>query len=357
MALFKDMAQSGSSVFLNEVALDYSFIPKTIPYRDNQKQQIALCIKPLLQNRNGRNIIIHGPAGVGKTVGCKHILQELEEECENIYPIYINCWQKNTTYKVIIEMCEQLGYKFTQNKKTEELFAICKNIINKQMAVFVFDEIDKAEDQDFLYSILEEIYKKSVILITNYKDWMIELDTRIKSRLTPEVLEFKRYNAEEIKGILKDRTKYAFQSSCVDDEALDVIAMRTYDEGDVRIGLYLLREAGNIADEENAKKVTKEHAEKGVAKVASFSVKKKDELDSESQKILALVKKNPGSRIGDVFKTYQAEGGELVYKSFYRRVQKLDENKFISTEKIVGGTEGTTTLLKLPSEKKLTDFE
>ena len=39
--------------------------------------------------------------------------------------------------------------------------------------VFVFDEVDKLEDLDFLYTILEEIYKKTVLLITNYKEWII----------------------------------------------------------------------------------------------------------------------------------------------------------------------------------------
>ena len=48
MGLFKDMLQSGESLFTNEVALDFEFVPKNIPFRENQQKQIARCIQPLL---------------------------------------------------------------------------------------------------------------------------------------------------------------------------------------------------------------------------------------------------------------------------------------------------------------------
>jgi len=167
---------AAGDIFLNEVALDYNFIPKLIPFRELQQRQIASCIKPLLNNMNGRNAFIFGPTGVGKTLACKHLLNELEETTEDIIPIYVNCWQRNTTYKIMLAICDILGYKFVQNKKTEELFDIIKGIINKKRAVFVFDEIDKSEEFDFIYSIVEEIYKKSIIIITNYKEFLNELD-------------------------------------------------------------------------------------------------------------------------------------------------------------------------------------
>ena len=61
----------------------------------------------------------------------KRELRELEEESEEIYPIYINCWQKNTTFKIVMETCEQLGYKLTHNKGTDELLKVTKEILNK----------------------------------------------------------------------------------------------------------------------------------------------------------------------------------------------------------------------------------
>ncbi len=352
--MFKDMLKSDETLFKNAVALDYDFIPKMIPYRETQQQYIASCIKPLFQNRNGKNVLVYGPPGVGKSVAIKHILQELEEETEDIVPVYINCWQKNTSYKIIIEVCEALDYRLTHNKKTDELLKIIKTLLNKKAVVFVFDEIDKVEDFDFLYSLLEDIYRKTIILITNYQEEFMKMDDRIKSRLIPEMLEFKPYNIKEISGIIKERVNFAFIDKVWEEPALNEVSKKTFEAKDVRIGLYLLRESGNIAEERSSKKITSEHVNIAVSKIGDFSTKNKDELDEDLQKILELVKANPSTKIGDLFKMYQENGGQAVYKTFQRKIAKLAENKFITTKKITGGAEGSTTIIEF--EKKLTDF-
>ena len=180
MGVFDNILRSDQTLIKNDDALNYEFLPKLMPYREKEQKYLAVCINPLFDKRSGRNLLIHGPPGIGKTAATKHVLRELEEKTDDIEIIFINCWQKNTTYKVLLEMCDLLGYKFTQNKKTLELFKTVENILNKKSAVFVFDEIDKAEELDFLYYVLEEIYKKTVFLITNYKSWMTEIDERIK---------------------------------------------------------------------------------------------------------------------------------------------------------------------------------
>ena len=191
------MLKSGQSLFKNEIALDFNFVPKLIPHRENQQQFIASCIKPLFHNQNGQNLLIHGIPGVGKTVALKHILRELEEETDEVIPLFINCWKKNTIHKIVVEMCDQLGLSILSHQKTEEIMKRIFQKINQKSMVLVLDEIDKLEDYDFIYIILEEIYRRSVILITNYKEWIISLDKRIKSRLLPRIMEFPPYNEQE----------------------------------------------------------------------------------------------------------------------------------------------------------------
>ena len=67
MAVFKDMLRSDETLFKNEIALDFSYIPKLVPYREIQQKNVANCIKPLFNNMNGKNIVIHGPPGIGKS--------------------------------------------------------------------------------------------------------------------------------------------------------------------------------------------------------------------------------------------------------------------------------------------------
>ena len=354
--LFKDILGSSETLFKNELALDYSFVPKLVPYRENEQRIIAGCIKPLFLEKSGKNIFVFGQPGVGKTVALKKVLEELEEETENIIPIYINCWQRNTTYKIILEICEIMDFKFVQNKKTEELFRWIKQTLNKKSVVFVFDEADKLEDFDFLYMILEDIYRKSIISITNHKDWIMELDDRIKSRLMPEILEFKAYNYEETKGILKQRREYAFYPNVWNDDVFELIVKKTANVQDIRTGLYLMKEAGTIAEDKSSRKITLEHAQQALQKIDEFSIKKINDLATDEQLILELIKTNSGKKIGSIFKIYQDSGGTLAYKSFQRRIDKLQKNKFIAVEKTAGGEEGNTTIIRHNSEKRLTEF-
>lgn len=356
--LFKDILGSSESLFKNEsdVPLDFSFIPKLVPYRENEQRTIAACIKPLFQEKSGKNVFIFGQPGVGKTVACKHLLRELQEETDEIVPLYINCWKHNTTFKMVIDVCDQMDFKFVQNKKTEELFRWVKQTLNKKSVVFVFDEADKLEDFDFLYMILEEIYRKTVIMITNYKDWLLDMDDRIKSRLLPETIEFKPYNYEETKGILKQRMEYAFQANVWDKDAFELVAKKTAEMQDIRTGLYLMKQAGLIAEDKSSRNILLEHAQQALSKIGEFTIKKTSDLAADEQLILELVKNNSGKRIGDLFKIYQANGGNLVYKSFQRKIDRLQKNKFIIVEKTAGGEEGNTTIIKHVSEKKLTDF-
>ena len=355
MSLFKDMLKSGETLFRDTVVLDYDFQPKILKYRESEQMRFAVAIRPLLQNYNGRNLFVYGAPGVGKTTACKHVLRELQEETEEVFPVYINCWKENTTFKIFFKICEELGFKFLQNKKTTELFGLIKSKLNKGGAVFIFDEIDKLEDTDFLYTILEDIYRKTVILLTNYRDTYSEMDERIRSRLSPEFLHFRSYNETEIRGILEQRRDYAFVQNCWDDDAFKEIIEKCADTKDVRVGLYLMKETGNIAEERSSRKISLSHVAEAVKKVDEFYIKPKEGLDPDLLYVLDLVKEFSGKKIGDIYSAYTEKGGEMSYKSFQRRISKLSEGRFISTEKL-SGKDGNTTLVNYTSNKKLTEF-
>ncbi len=355
MSIFKDMLKSGETLFRDTVVLDFDFQPKLLKYRESVQMKFAAAIRPLLQGHNGRHLFIYGAPGVGKTTSCKHVLRELEEETDEVVSLYINCWKENTTFKVFSKICDDLGYKFIQNKKTSELFALIKHKLNKGSVVFIFDEIDKLEDLDFLYTILEDIYRKSIFLITNYRDSYSELDERIRSRLGPEFLYFKEYNESEIAGILKQRRNYAFVADCWDEEAFKEIIEKCTETKDVRVGLYLMKEAGNIAEEKSSRKISLIHAAEAIKKVDDFHIKPKEGLGEELELILNLVRDNNGKKIGDIYTAYSEQGGEMSYKSFHRRITKLKEGRFISTEK-TSGKEGNSTLIHYAANKKLTEY-
>jgi cell division control protein 6 len=345
MGLFDDVLQSGQSLIRMEEALDYEFLPKILPFREKEQRYLADCIKPLFQSRGGRNILIHGMPGIGKTAATRAVLRDLEESTDEVHVVYINCWRHNTTFKILVEICDQLGYKFTQNKNTTELMKVIASICNKRAAVFAFDEVDKVEDFDFLYNLLEDIYKKTVVLITNYKSWLMELDERIRSRLQPELLEFQQYAPGEIREILKQRAAFAFVPSVWADDAFDAVAGKAGEVKDVRAGLFLMKNAAVEAESKASKRVTLTHVEAALARMDEFFTKNKEDLEDDTQRILDLVGKQPGKRIGELFALYQKAGGLASYKTFQRKIARLEQNRFISVEKISGGAAGNTTIV------------
>lgn len=349
MSLFNKYLQASESIFKNETALDPSFTPRgKIEFRENENQCIADCIKPLLQRRNGKNLIIFGPSGIGKTLACKKVKEELEQETDEVSVFYINMWKKNTQHKIILELCEQLDYKFTHNKSSEELLQIVKQKINQNSAVFIFDEADKAESLELLYQLAEDVYRKTIIMITNDKSWIYKLDPRLKSRIMPDSLEFRPYKKDEIKSILKSRILMAFSQNIVEQKAMESIVNKTEEAVDIRIGLFLLRESAFMAETSSSKQIKEEHVKKAISKISDF--KKPIELDKDEEEIMGIVNKNPNKTTAEIFSIYQSTNQEnKSQRTFLRKINNLEKANLIRLEE-VQGIQGRSYKVKKLSE-------
>jgi cell division control protein 6 len=346
MGLFDNMLKGDESLFLEPLALDVDFTPSIIRFRENEQKYIAECVKPLFQNRNGKNLLINGTPGVGKTVACKHVLNELYKETQDIIPLYVNCWKLDTPYKIVLELCDKLGYRFIQNKKTDQLLKEVSKIINKKKLVLVLDECDKLTDNSILYFLLEEIYKKTLILITNDNEWLAELDDRIRSRLLPDLVEFKSYNFDELKHILRERIEIAFVRDVFSDEALDKIVEKTFEVKDVRVGLFLLKETGDVAEGKASRKVLGSFADEAISKLKFVKIKKSDDVAGILKELLDLIKDNSGMTTQKLFEMYQSKGGSHTYRTVSRKVKELAEKNLISLREFNKGAGGNSTVIE-----------
>lgn len=336
--LFDRVLSSDESLFLNPQFLDYDYQPKLVPFRESQQHHIATCIKPLLQRRTGRNIIIHGKPGVGKTVCLKHVLQELKDDYGNeVHTLFVNCWKKDTSFKTISEICQQVNYKWTHNKKFDELIKEAAKIINEKAAVIVLDEVDKLQDQGILYSLLEDLHRICLILITNDQNFTIKLDNRIRSRLIPDLLEFKPYNQEQIKEILKQRIEYAFVPDVFEKDSFELIVKKTYEVEDIRSGLFLLKQSGENAENKSSKKITIEHVSLAIKNLKSTN------LDDNQDTLLDIIKENSGKPSTEIFKIYEEKEGKTI-RTFQRKVKELKDKKKITTKEEQGDLGKQTTL-------------
>lgn len=358
MTLFKDMLSSDESLFLNPQFLDLDYQPKLVPYRESQQQYIATCIKPLLQKRSGKNLLILGKCGVGKTVCLRHVLKELNEDYgDDIFCLYVNCWKKDTPFKIIVELAQQLGYSWIHNKSYDELIKVVIGLINEKSAVLVLDEIDKLQDQTILYAFAEDLYKKELILITNDNEFLITIDSRISSRLSLDKLEFKPYNLAETEGILKYRLGYAFPPNSFSKDAFNELVKKTFEVGDIRVGLYLMKESAELAELKSSRTINLEHAHQAIKKLIDFKTKNIDALPDDEQDILKLIKENSGKTTMEIFKIYEKMPDAKSYKTFSRRVKDLEKANMIKLTELNMGSEGRMTKIDYIINKKLGDFE
>ena len=335
--MFDNFLQHDETVFKEQLVLDYEYLPHILKFRENQQQYIANLLKPLFSSKMSSNILITGSPGIGKTACCRHILREMENFSDKIYGIYINCWKQDTSYKVLVDICHQLGYKWTANKKTNELMNEISKIVNKKAAVIIMDEVDKLKEEQIIYQLLEDLFRKSLILITNNKEFLATLDQRTKSRLIPEVIEFVPYSYKETYDILYERKKFAFYENVFPDDLFEHIAQKASDEKDIRIGLFLLKETGNATELRSSKKVSQEDIEKAISKVSSFQ-QTKTILDDEEKELLVMIKNNPGSSSSEIYTLYNQKFNKTD-RTFRRKISTLKESDLINvTEERVNGT-------------------
>jgi cell division control protein 6 len=259
------------SLLINPAILEQTFLPKLLPYREEQHKYLAECIKPLMNGRSGTNLIITGDVGIGKTACVRFILRMLMEETVNIMPIYVNCWKRDTSPKIINDIADQMGIKTTEKISSDELFDLLIEKFSKyDGVVFAFDEIDKVSDFDFLYRIVEDVPRKTIFLITNVGEWVAKVDRRLMSRLVPDRIDFKSYKFEEIKEILYERQKYAFAPNAWDYDAFENVIRKTFTTKDIRTGLFLMKTSGEIAESRNATKIDLDDVNKALEKLEKF---------------------------------------------------------------------------------------
>ncbi|HDQ59741.1 MAG TPA: AAA family ATPase [Candidatus Woesearchaeota archaeon] len=336
-----------SGIIKNEDILGYEYVPKKLPYREGQIDEIADAMKPMLNGSKGTNLFITGAPGIGKTASLKWILNELDDHTDNIIPIYINCWNHRTKYFIFTEIAGKLKVSFTMGKSAEHILQNIKFKLKNKGVVFVFDEIDKVEDSDFLYQIVSMFPMSCIILVSNSSDYLLKIEPRIKSRLMARTMNFKPYTLDEIQGILKERQKLGLRANSLDPQHLRQIAVVTHGREDVRVGLFLLKESAKSAEKSGRRKIIEEDIKELIKQLDCVVIGNTEKLSQDESMILEAVKARNGNVSGEVYDKYKDLGGELSYRSFKRYVKRMSLLDILKTEETGSGFKGKSTIISL----------
>jgi len=271
--LFEGLMGNGE-IFANKEVLRPTYIPQKLPHRKEQIKDLADILSAALKGETPTNILIYGKTGTGKTSTVKYVSNELAEMAQktgsNCSLLYINSQVFDTQYRVFAYLAHEFNNSVPMiGWPTDMVYTAFKNGIDaeERCVIVTLDEVDKlARKGDGALYNLSRINAElnnarvSLIGISNNLSFTDLLDPRVKSSLSEEELIFPPYNAEQLKDILYERAKIAFNDSVLDDAVIPLCAAFAASEhGDARHALDLLRVSGEIADRSGEKTVCEEH--------------------------------------------------------------------------------------------------
>jgi cell division control protein 6 len=376
-SIFQNYLKSDTLFKKNRDILRPSYIPKDLPHRDYQIDQLASILATALRGDRPSSVLIFGKTGTGKTAVVKFLGNEIKKSTNkesNIHYIYINCEVVDTQYGILAN----IGNRFISDWEeqipftgwpTEKVYNMLKEKVDSEakVAVIILDEIDKLvykSGDDVLYHLLKinddlSHAKVSIIGISNDLKFTEFLDPRIKSRLGEEKMVFPPYNAEQLRDILMQRSELAFREGVVETSVISLCAaLAAQEHGDARRALELLRVAGELAERNNEKKVTEDYVYKAKNKIELDCVSEVIKtLPTQSKLLLfGMILNQEGGRTklntGDVFSTYKelckkVDMSILTQRRITDLISELDMLGIIHARVISKGRYGRTREITL----------
>ncbi|WP_435359819.1 ORC1-type DNA replication protein [Haloarchaeobius sp. DFWS5] len=335
------------SVFRNERVFEIDYVPETFDHRETQLQNLQYVLRPATRGSRPLNAIVRGPPGTGKTTAVRRLFDSLTAEASDVKTVRVNCQMNATRYSVFSRLFYEMftyeppasgiSFKKLFSQVTEKL------VEEDEVLVVALDDVNylfyENEASDTLYSLLRAHEEHAgarigVVVISSDPNLnvMDELDSRVQSVFRPEEIYFPPYDRTEIASILRNRIDPGFQEGVVATEVLDLVAERTAETGDLRVGIDLLRRAGLKAEMRASKTVERQDVEAAYEKSKYVHLSRSLENLSESERTLVeVIAELEGEQAGTVYETFH-DRSNLGYTRYSEIVNKLDDLGIITTE-------------------------
>ena len=362
-------------IFKDKKPLDHRFLPEKLVHREEQIRQIAKYWVDALNQVTPSNVTLYGKTGTGKTAASKFAREQLIDAAshKNVFVKveYIRCTDYTTEYQVIAQLCQRLGRDVPNRGWTKgEIVNTFRDIFKtnafgkKLILIVILDEIDILLDKDgdgILYT-LTRTDNVSVLSISNYLDFKNLIKSRVTSSLNDKEIVFPPYGADQLSDILSERAALSFNDNVLDSDVIPLCsAMAAKEEGDARYALDLLKNAGELAFDENAEMVTSEHVRIAKDRIEHNKVTEIIQtLPLQQQRVLEailnLTKQNEEISSGKLYDEYKelSKQDAVTYRRIFDFINELELLGIISTNTISRGRgKGRTNIIKLQCDENL----
>ena len=376
--IFDEIGQDetiGKAIFKDKKPLDHRFLPEKLVHREEQIRQIAKYWIDALNEVTPSNVTLYGKTGTGKTAASKFAREQLLDAANNknvfVKVEYIRCTDYTTEYQVIAQLCQKLGRDVPNRGWTKgEIVNTFRDIFKtnafgkKLILIVILDEIDILLDKDgdgILYT-LTRTDNVSVLSISNYLDFKNLIKSRVTSSLNDKEIVFPPYGADQLSDILSERAELAFSDGVLNDDVIPLCsAMAAKEEGDARYALDLLKNAGELAFDEDSEKVTSEHVKMAKDRIEHNKVTEIIQtLPLQQQRVLEailnLTKQDEEISSGKLYEEYKelSKKDAVTYRRIFDFINELELLGIISTNTISRGRgKGRTNIIKLQCNENL----
>ena len=376
--IFEDLENEESiapTIFKDKRPLDHRWLPEKLVHREDQIRQIAKYWVDVLSGVTPANVTLYGKTGTGKTAASNFAREQLIDIArkKNVFVKveYIRCTDYTTEYQVIAELCNRLGRDVPNRGWTKgEVVNAFREIFRpdvfgrKLHLIVILDEIDILlnKDGDGILYTLTRTGNVSVLCISNYLDFKNLIDSRVNSSLNDKEIVFPPYGADQLSDILSERAEVSFNENVLEDDVIPLCsAMAAKEEGDARYALDLLKNAGELAFDEDSDVVTSDHVRRAKDKIehnkiieiiSTLPVQQQRVLEA----ILNLTKQKEEISSGKLYDAYTdiSKKDAVTYRRIFDFIGELEMLGIISTNTISRGrAKGRTNIIKLQCDETL----
>jgi len=353
-------SRSEVSLFKDERFLYPDFVPERLPFRDEEIGELVFCLKPASQGRKPTNVFVFGKPGTGKTVSLRFVLNELEEFSDRTKCLYINCFELATKQAILSKLTNFLGYAVpSRGISYEELFSKFVAVLKtkKVVPVVVFDESEQLLKNEELKSLLYDLSRlgeqqkltMGLVFISNDNFFLAHLDDRVRSSLQCSSIPFEPYSPAELKEILKERSKYAFNEFALDEDVIPLCAAHSAKlGGDARVAVDLLLKAGRLAERESSKKVQVKHVRASFMQEKPVKFEITSNLSEQEEEVILFLKKKEGKEV-DSRDVYDALSKKFAERTLRLAISTLEEKGVVIARPVSKG-KGTSRVLSLKNK-------